>query len=91
MDYKINVRVKTPTGRVATDYEIFSTSGDPEKVAPMMAEILIDELLSDLFDLDFIIDRVLTEEEIRQIEDEEWVAYFTHSDKIWSWEEYKND
>lgn len=89
MDYRVDIRVKTPTGQVATDYEIFSTSGDPEKIAPMMAEMLIDELLSDLFDLEFIIDRVLTEEEIRQIEEEEWVAYFTQSDAIWSWEECK--
>lgn len=91
MDYKIDVRVETPTGQVATDYEIFSTSGDPEKAAAMMAEMLIDELLSDLFDLEFVIDRGLTEEEIRQVEEEEWTAYSTQSDAIWSWEECKND
>lgn len=91
MDYKVDVRVETPTGKVATDYMIFGTTGNPENVAALMAEEVGNELISDLFDSDFILGKELSESEIREIEEREWLEYSENSKVTWSWKEYKND
>lgn len=87
MDYKVDVRVETPTGQVATDYMIFGTTGNPENVTPLMAEEVGNELISDLFDAEFILGKGLSESEIREIEEKEWLEYLENSNVTWSWKE----
>lgn len=94
MEYKVDVRVETPTGQVATDYEIFGTvtiPDNPASVAALMAEVLGDELISDLFDAEFIFGKELSESEIREIEEREWLDYSENSKVTWTWKEYEND
>ena len=90
MEYKVDVRVETPTGQVATDYEIFGTvtiPDNPESVAALMAEEVGNELISDLFDAEFILGKGLSELEIREIEEKEWLEYSENSNVTWSWKE----
>lgn len=86
-DYKIAIRAESPTGRVDHDCIVFSTSGDKENAANMMAEEYGGKLISDLFDLDFIIGKGLTPNEIIKVEDEKWQEYFDKSKITWEWED----
>lgn len=84
MEITIKVKVNTPTGRTDEDIATFNADKDFVLAAQEMADSIGEELISDMFDLDYIIGKNSTEENyIRNIEEKYWENYLANSKVTW--------